>query len=67
MNQINEASIGTNGPPPPPISLLNTTKKLVKIQVINRTTNARQDDMSNRALTTIIFTSINIQKFPFYK
>lgn len=31
-----------------PISLLNTTKKLVKIQVINRITNARQDNMSNR-------------------
>lgn len=66
-NQINEASVGRNIPPPPPTSLLNTTKNLVKIQVINRTTNARQDNMSNRALTTIIFTSINIQKSPFYK
>lgn len=64
-NQINEASIGRNIPPPPPSSLLNTTKNLVKIQVINRSTNAKQDNMSNRALTTVIFTRINIQKSPF--
>ena len=35
-------------PPPPPTSLLNATKKSVKIQVINRITNARQDNISNR-------------------
>ena len=35
-------------PPPPPTSLLNATKKSVKIQVINRITNARQDNLSNR-------------------
>lgn len=35
-------------PQPMPISLLNTTKKFIKIQVINRITNVRQDNMSNR-------------------
>lgn len=35
-------------PPLPPISLLNTTKKLVKIQIIIKITNVKQDNMSNR-------------------
>ena len=47
-NQINQSSMLQIVPPPPPTSLLNATKKSVKIQVINRITNARQDNISNR-------------------
>lgn len=48
-NQINGASVVQIPLPPHPCPCYKTTKKLVQIQVINRITNARQDNMSNES------------------